>query len=163
MVLGRRCREITEFRSENQLFLKNEEDVGSTGIVFCWLKIVIERLQESYLFWYDPFYRGNFKFKAKLGLGAVLLTLSYHSDSNMGHVINYLLTGCSCRTRKYKALGFPNSPRKLGLYEKPWACISWYGPCTQLVNSNYWKILSLKSHNTDPDRTKWGPCDVTEG
>ena len=61
----------------------------------------------------------------------------------MGHVINYLLTGCSCRTSKYKplvfqtALGFPNSPCKLGLYEKPWACVSWYGPCTQLVNSNY--------------------------
>ena len=35
------------------------------------------------------------------------------------------------------ALGFPNSPRKLGLYEKPWAGISLYGPCTQLVNSNY--------------------------
>ena len=60
----------------------------------------------SYLFSYDPFYRGNFKFKAKLGLGAVLLTLSYHSDSKMGHVINYLLTGCSCRTRKYKPLVF---------------------------------------------------------
>ena len=60
----------------------------------------------SYLFRYDPFYRGNFKFKAKLGLGAVLLTLSYHSDSKMGHVINYLLTGCSCRTRKYKPLIF---------------------------------------------------------
>ena len=60
----------------------------------------------SYLFWYDPFYRGNFKFKAKLGLGAVLLTLSYHSNSKMGHVINYLLTGCSCCTRKYKPLVF---------------------------------------------------------
>ena len=38
--------------------------------------------------------------------------------------------------QEIQALGFPNSPRKLGLYEKPWACISWYGPCTQLVNSN---------------------------
>ena len=39
--------------------------------------------------------------------------------------------------QEMQALGFPNSPRKLGLYEKPWDCISWYGPCTQLVNSNY--------------------------
>ena len=39
--------------------------------------------------------------------------------------------------QEIQALGFPNSPRKLGLYEKPWACISWYGPCTQLVNSKY--------------------------
>ena len=31
----------------------------------------------------------------KLGLGAVLLNFSYHSDSKMGHVINYLLTGPS--------------------------------------------------------------------
>ena len=38
--------------------------------------------------------------------------------------------------QEIQALGFPNSPRKLGLYEKPWACISWYSPCTQLVNSN---------------------------
>ena len=60
----------------------------------------------SYLFWYDPFYHGNFKFNAKLGLGAVLLTFSYHSDSKMGHVIKNLLTGCSCRTRKYKPLVF---------------------------------------------------------
>ena len=37
--------------------------------------------------------------------------------------------------QEIQPLGFPNSPRKLGLYEKPWACISWYGPCTQLVNS----------------------------
>ena len=28
VVLGRRCREITEFRPKNQLFLKNEEDVS---------------------------------------------------------------------------------------------------------------------------------------
>ena len=35
-----------------------------------------------------------------------MLTFSYHSDSKMGHVINYLLTGCSCRTWKYKALVF---------------------------------------------------------
>ena len=60
----------------------------------------------TYLFWHDPFYHGNFKFKAKLGLGAVLLTFSHHSDSKMGHLINYLLTGCSCRTRKYKPLVF---------------------------------------------------------
>ena len=39
-------------------------------------------------------------------LGAVLLTFSCHSDSKMGHVINYLLTECSCRTRKYKPLVF---------------------------------------------------------
>ena len=37
--------------------------------------------------------------------------------------------------QEIQALGFSNSPRKLGLYEKPWVCISWYGPCTQLVNS----------------------------
>ena len=46
------------------------------------------------------------KFKAKLGLDAVLLTFSYHSDSNMGHVINYLLTGCKGCTMKYKPLVF---------------------------------------------------------
>ena len=39
--------------------------------------------------------------------------------------------------QEIQALGFPNSPRKLGLYEKPWAFISWYGPCTQLVNSSH--------------------------
>ena len=43
--------------------------------------------------------------------------------------------------QEIQALGFPNSPRKLGLYEKPWACISWYGPCTQLVNSKYCIVL----------------------
>ena len=47
------------------------------------------------------------------------------------------------------ALGFPNSPRKLGLYEKPWACISWYGPCTQLVNSNYQLGLCLVSYTAN--------------
>ena len=45
--------------------------------------------------------------------------------------------------QEIQALGFPNSPRKLGLYEKPWACISWYGPCTQLVNSNYYVENSI--------------------
>ena len=44
MVLGRRCREITESRPKNQLFLKNEKDVV---FVFCSLKILIERLQEG--------------------------------------------------------------------------------------------------------------------
>ena len=44
-------------------------------------------------------------FKAKLGLGTVLLTFSYQI-LKMGHVINYLLTGCSCRTKKYKSLVF---------------------------------------------------------
>ena len=49
--------------------------------------------------------------------------------------------------QEIQALGFPNSPRKLGLYEKLWACISWYGPCTQLVNSKqspslHWFVLS---------------------
>ena len=39
--------------------------------------------------------------------------------------------------QEIQALGFPNSPRKLGLHEKPWACISWYGPCSQLVSSKY--------------------------
>ena len=38
--------------------------------------------------------------------------------------------------QEIQALCFPNSPRKLGLYEKRWACISWYGPCTQSVNSS---------------------------
>ena len=44
---------------------KNEEDVWwktSRGWV-SQLDVV------SYLFWYDPFYHGNFKFKAKLDLG----------------------------------------------------------------------------------------------
>ena len=45
--------------------------------------------------------------------------------------------------QEIQALGFPNSPRKLGLYEKPWACISWYGPCTQLVNSKYISGVSV--------------------
>ena len=72
VVLGRRCREITEFRPKNKLFfLKNEEDV--------WLLLIegssywntsrgwVSQLDVvSYLFWYDPFYHGNFKFKAKL-------------------------------------------------------------------------------------------------
>ena len=44
--------------------------------------------------------------------------------------------------QEIQALGFPNSPRKLGLYEKPWACISWHGPCTQLVNSKYGLAIS---------------------
>ena len=47
MVLGRRCREITESRPKNQLFLKNEEDVRLVSTVFCSLKILIERLQEG--------------------------------------------------------------------------------------------------------------------
>ena len=42
--------------------------------------------------------------------------------------------------QEIQALDFPNSPRKLRLYEKPWACISWYGPCTQLVNSKYYSL-----------------------
>ena len=46
--------------------------------------------------------------------------------------------------QEIQALGLPNSPRKLGLYEKPWACISWYGPCTQLVNSKY-SLFSVRS------------------
>ena len=49
-----------------------------------------------------------------------------------------------------QALGFPNSPHKLGLYEKPCACISSYGPCTQLVNSNY----VLLHHSVDTHGTK---------
>ena len=68
VVLRRRCREITEFRPKNKLFLKNEEDV--------WLLLIqgsywntsrgwVSQLDVvSYLFWYDPFYHG--KFKAKL-------------------------------------------------------------------------------------------------
>ena len=47
--------------------------------------------------------------------------------------------------QEIQALGFPNSPGKLGLYEKPWACISWYGPCTQLVNSKYSRIQLQKN------------------
>ena len=39
--------------------------------------------------------------------------------------------------QEIQALGFLHSPRKLGLYETAWACISWYDPRTQLVNSNY--------------------------
>ena len=50
--------------------------------------------------------------------------------------------------QKIQALGFPNSPHKLGLYEKPWACISWYGPCTQLVNSKYYDNTSMLNFNT---------------
>ena len=86
---------------------------------------------------YDPFYHGNFKFKAKLGLVAVLLTFSYHSDSKNGSCNKLFTNWVLVPNQEIQALGFPNSPRKLGLYEKPWACISWYSPCTQLVNSNY--------------------------
>ena len=46
--------------------------------------------------------------------------------------------------QEFQALGFPNSPPNLGLYEKLWACISWYSPCSQLVNSKY-EILKLCS------------------
>ena len=92
-----------------------------------------------YLFWYDPFYHGSFKFKAKLGLGlgTVLLTSSYHSDSKNGSCNKLFTNWVLVPYQEIQALGFPNSPRKLGLHEKPWACISWYGPCTQLVNSKY--------------------------
>ena len=95
----------------------------------------------SFKFWYDPFYHGSFKFKAKLGLGTVLLTSSYHSDSKNGSCNKLFTNWVLVPYQEIQALGFPNSPRKLGLYEKPWACISWYGPCTQLVNSNYWLVL----------------------
>ena len=44
--------------------------------------------------------------------------------------------------QEIQALGFPNSPHKLRLYEKPWTCISWYGPCTQLVNSKHSNVFS---------------------
>ena len=141
MVLGRRCREITESRPKNQLFLKNEEDVYLLLIKGSFWKTSRGGVSQldvvPYLFWYEPFYHGNFKFKAKLGLGTVLLTFSYHSDSKNGSC-NKLFTNWVLVTyQEIQALGFPNSPRKLGLYEKPWACISWYGPCTQLVNSKY--------------------------
>ena len=91
----------------------------------------------SFDIWYDPFYHGSFKFKAKLGLGTVLLTSSYHSDSKNGSCNKLFTNWVFVPYQEIQALGFPNSPRKLGLYEKPWACISWYGPCTQLVNSKY--------------------------
>ena len=55
--------------------------------------------------------------------------------------------------QEIQALGFPNSPRKLGLYEEPWACIYWYGPCTQLVNSKYFSWTSV-SLNIAIDRQK---------
>ena len=140
MVLGRRCREITESRPKNQLFLINEEDVCLLLIKGSFWKTsrgwVSQLDVVPYLFWYDPFYHGNFKFKAKLGLGTVLLTFSYHSDSKNGSCNKLFTNWVLVPYQEIQALGFPNSPRKLGLYEKPWACISWYGPCTQLVNSN---------------------------
>ena len=38
------------------------------------------------------------------------------------------------------------SARKLGLYEKPWGCISWYGPHTLLVNSIIrWRSISMRA------------------
>ena len=55
--------------------------------------------------------------RLSLGLGAVLLTLSYHSDSKMGYVINYLLTGCKGRTRKYKPLVFQRALASSGCME----------------------------------------------
>ena len=66
-----------------------------------------------------------------------MLTFSYHSDSKMGSCNKLFTNWVLVPYKEIQALGFPNSPRKLGLYEKPWACISWYGPCTQLVNSKY--------------------------
>ena len=56
--------------------------------------------------------------------------------------------------QEIQALGFPNSPRKLGLYEKPWACISLYGPCTQLVNSNYSLVARLQDNSRPKSPTK---------
>ena len=50
--------------------------------------------------------------------------------------------------QEIQALGFPNSPRKLGLYEKPWPCISWYSPCTQLINSNNYPEYLIKECNS---------------
>ena len=141
MVLGRRCREITESRPKNQLVLKNEEDVCLLLIKGSFRKTsrgwVYQLDIVPYLFWYDPFYHGSVKFKAKLGLGTVLLTSSYHSDSENGSCNKLFTNWVLVPYQEIQALGFPNSPRKLGLYEKPWACISWYGPCTQLVNSKY--------------------------
>ena len=153
MVLGRGCREITESRPKNQLVLKNEEDVCLLLIKGNFRKTsrgwvsqldVVPYLfwydpfyHGSFKFWYDPFYHGSFKFKAKLGLGTVLLTSSYHSDSKNGSCNKLFTNWVLVPYQEIQALGFPNSPRKLGLYEKPWACISWYGPCTQLVNSKY--------------------------
>ena len=99
-----------------------------------------------YLFWYDPFYHGNFRFKAKLGLGTVLLTFSYHSDSKNGSCNKLFTNWVLVPYQEIQALGFPNSLRKLGLYEKPWACISWYGPYTQLVNSKYWLRAMFKEN-----------------
>ena len=44
----------------------------------------------------------------------------------------------SCHTRIYKPLVFSYSPRKLGQYERPRACKSWYRPRTRLIKSyNY--------------------------
>ena len=153
MVLGRRCREITESRPKNQLVLKNEEDVCLLLIKGSFRKTsrgwvsqldVVPYLfwydsfyHGSFKFWYDPFYHGSFKFKAKLGLGTVLLTSSCHSDSKNGSCNKLFTNWVLVPYQEIQALGFPNSPRKLGLYEKPWACISWHGPCTQLVNSKY--------------------------
>ena len=58
--------------------------------------------------------------------------------------------------QEIQALGFPNSPRKLGLYEKPRACISWYGPCTQLVNSKYNILVTRDISSVDHSyRQKW--------
>ena len=63
---------VAEFRPKNQLFLKNEEDVWLLLIEGNYWKTsrgwVSQLDVVSYLFWNDPFYHGNFKFKAKLGL-----------------------------------------------------------------------------------------------
>ena len=97
--------------------------------------------QLQVLIW--PIYHGSFKFKAKLGLGTVLLTSSYHSDSKNGSCNKLFTNWVLVPYQGIQALGFPNSLRKLGLYEKPWACISWYSPCTQLVNSKYKTVLNV--------------------
>ena len=55
--------------------------------------------------------------------------------SNPRSPVVLLDTGTPGTSREIYSEDADDETRKLWLYEKPWACISWYGPCTQLVNS----------------------------
>ena len=73
--------------------------------------------------------------------------------------------------QKVQAIGFPHSPRKLGLYQKPWARISWYGlvntiqyntllPCLQTIrvsDRDSRTVIDRTRHVTSPiwSRTDW--------
>ena len=40
------------------------------------------------------------------------------------------------------------------MYEKPWVCISWYGPCTQLVKSKNYPEYLIKEYSSCANKVK---------